>query len=403
MKESMSLKERILRKAGSLMPELVEIRRHIHRHPELAYAEHETAGYISRRLDIMGIEHRTGIAGTGIVGFIRGESQGSGLMVGLRADIDALPVAEAHGAPYRSINEGIMHACGHDAHVAMLLGTAHILNGMRSEFAGTVLLVFQPGEEKAPGGAKLMIESGIFDSFEPDLLIAQHVIPELPTGMIGFHAGPYMASCDEIYITVAGKGGHAARPSEYTDQIYIASELVIALKDTINEISKNQAPAVFGIGRIEGLGATNVIPATVNIACTFRTFDEKWRNQAKQIIRDTAADVASGKGVDIKVNIVEGYPVLVNNEALTLKATELTASLIGKERTCDMPVRMSSEDFSFFAEKYPSFMFRLGITREGEKIRQAHTSEFDIDESAMTTGTAVMSWLALNFMVPEQG
>lgn len=399
----MSLKERILREAASLMPELVEIRRHIHRHPELAYTEHETARYISSRLDVMGIEHRTGVAGTGIVGFIRGELPGRGLTVGLRADIDALPVTEARGAPYRSLNEGIMHACGHDAHVAMLLGTAEILNGMRSEFAGLVLLVFQPGEEKAPGGARLMIETGIFDSFMPDIFIAQHVIPELPSGTIGFHAGPYMASCDEIYITVAGQGGHAARPAEYTDQIYIASELVIALKDSINELSRSKAPTVFGVGRITGLGATNVIPATVDIACTFRTFDEEWRNQAKQVIRNVAADVASRKGVNITANIVEGYPVLVNNEALTHKATALAASLIGKDRVCDMPVRMSSEDFSFFAEKYPSFMFRLGVTREGEKIRQAHTSGFDIDETAMATGTAVISWLALNLIVPGQG
>jgi len=399
----MPLKERILREAASMMPELVEIRRYIHRHPELAYAEHETARYISSRLEMMGIEHRTGVAGTGIVGFIRGELPARGLTVGLRADMDALPVTEAQGAPYRSLNEGIMHACGHDAHIAMLLGTAEILNSMRSDFAGTVLLVFQPGEEKAPGGARLMIETGIFDSFLPDIFIAQHVVPDLPSGTIGFHAGPYMASCDEIYITVAGQGGHAARPAEYTDQIYIASELVIALKDSINELSSSKAPTVLGIGRITGLGATNVIPATVDIACTFRTFDEEWRNQAKQVIRNVAADVASRKGVNITANIVEGYPVLVNNEALTYKATFLTASLIGKDRVFDMPVRMSSEDFSFFAEKYPSFMFRLGVTREGEMIKQAHTSGFDIDETAMATGTAVMSWLALNLIVPGQG
>jgi amidohydrolase len=403
MKESMSLKERILREAEALTPEIIEIRRHIHRHPELSYAEHETARYISRRLEMLGIEHRTGVAGTGVVGFIRGEAPGNGLTVGLRADMDALPIMEATGTPYRSVNEGIMHACGHDAHVAMLLGTAAILNGMRSEFAGTVLLVFQPGEEKAPGGARLMIGSGIFDSLSPDLFIAQHVVPDLPSGTIGFHSGPYMASCDEIYITVAGQGGHAARPAEYTDQVYIASELVIALKDTINETSRDKAPTVFGIGRITGLGATNVIPATVDIACTFRTFDEDWRNEAKQVMRNTAAKVAESRGVTIKVSIVEGYPVLVNDEALTSKARTLTEYLVGKDRVADMPVRMSSEDFSFFAEKYPSFMFRLGITRQGEKIRQAHTSEFDIDESAMTAGTAAMSWLAQNLIMIRRG
>lgn len=403
MKEIMPLKEHVLREAELLLPDLVEIRRHIHRHPELAFAEYETAAYISRHLDIMGIKHHTGIAGTGIVGFIRGETPGKGLTVGLRADMDALPLKEAPGTPYRSINVGIMHACGHDAHVAMLLGTAGILNGMRDAFAGTVLLVFQPGEEKAPGGARLMIESGIFDNYEPDIFIAQHVIPDLPSGKIGFHAGSYMASCDEIYITITGQGGHAARPSEYTDQVYIASKLVITLKDYINEISKNKKPTVLGLGRIEAPGATNVIPATVDISGTLRTFDEEWRNRAKKIIHNIASDVASENGVDIKVNIVEGYPVLVNNEALTHKATGLTVALIGKNRVCDMPVRMSSEDFSFFAENYPSCMFRLGITRQGEKVRQAHTSGFDIDEPAMATGTAVMSWLALNLMVPPVG
>jgi amidohydrolase len=394
----MLIKERILHEAGSLLPDLVKIRRHIHQHPELSYSEYETAAYICRQLDSMGIEYHSGVAGTGLVGFIRGEVTGRGLTVGLRADMDALPITEKHGAEYRSIKEGVMHACGHDAHVAMLLGTAGILNGMRKEFPGTVLLVFQPAEEKAPGGARLMIETGIFDSFKPDLFIAQHVIPDLPSAKVGFCAGPYLASCDEIYITVTGRGGHAARPSEYTDQIYIASELVITLKDTINELSKNKAPTVLGIGKITGPGATNVIPETVEIACTFRTFDEEWRNGAKEIIRMRAADVAHRRGVNIKVNIVEGYPVLVNDETLTLKATELTRSLIGADNVHGVPVRMSSEDFSFFAEKYPSFLFRLGITREGEKIRQAHTPEFDIDETAMSTGTAVMTWLALNLM-----
>ncbi len=310
----MLLKDEITGKAQALLPELIEIRRHIHRHPELSYAEHETAAYIIGRLGALGIEYRSGVAGTGIVGFIRGEAPGRGLTVGLRADMDALPLTEATGAEYSSVNKGIMHACGHDAHVAMLLGAGEILNSMRSTFAGTVLLVFQPGEEKAPGGARLMLETGIFDSFSPDIFIAQHLLPDLPAATVGFHPGPYMASCDEIYITVKGKGGHAAQPSQYTDQIYIASELVVALKERVARAGSKEAPTVLGIGRITGMGATNVIPDTVEISGTFRTFDEKWRKAAAGLIRETAREIASLRGVEIIVDIVEGYPVLVNDE-----------------------------------------------------------------------------------------
>jgi len=394
----MSLKERILREAETLLPEIIEIRRHIHQHPELSYAEYETAAFISGRLDSMAIEHRTGIAGTGIVGFIRGEAPGTGLTIGLRADMDALPVTEAPGAEYRSKNEGVMHACGHDAHVAMLLGAAAIIKNLRKEFAGTVLLVFQPGEEKAPGGAGMMIGTGIFRNYNPDMFIAQHVLADIPSGSVGFHAGPYLASCDEIYITVAGKGGHAAQPSQYTDQIYIASELVISLKDTVAAQSKGKAATILGIGKITGMGATNVIPEKVEIACTLRTFDERWREEAKELIRKTASDLAGKRGVRIDVNIVKGYPVLVNNEALTERALKLSRQLLGGEKVTEVPERMSSEDFSFFAEKYPSFMFRLGITPEGETMRPAHTPAFDLDESSMANGTATMTWLALNLI-----
>jgi amidohydrolase len=312
--------------------------------------------------------------------------------------MDALPIIEAPGSEYRSRNEGVMHACGHDAHIAMLLGAAGILHGLRSEFAGTVLLVFQPGEEKAPGGARIMIETGIFDNYNPDIFIAQHVQPDFPSGTLGFHAGAYMASCDEIYITVKGIGGHAAQPSQYTDQIYIASELVIALKDTITEQSKGKAATILGIGKITGMGATNVIPEKVEIACTLRTFDEQWRQNAKEIIRMTASDVARRRGVSIDANIVEGYPVLINNEALTIRAMELSRTLVGDTMVKVMPARMSSEDFSFFAERYPSFLFRLGTTPAGEKMKPAHTPYFDLDESSMSTGTAAMAWLALNLI-----
>lgn len=392
----------ILREAEALLPEIVRIRRHIHQHPELSYEEHDTATIISDELTAMGIEHVMQVAGTGIIGIIRGEASGRGLTAGLRADMDALPVRENDGPGYISLNEGVMHACGHDAHIAMLLGAAVIINSLRNEFAGTVLLVFQPGEEKAPGGAKLITTSGILDRYAPDIFIAQHVAPELESGMLGFCPGPAMASCDEIYITITGRGGHAARPSEYTDQIRIASELVIALKDAITTASAIKAPSVLGIGRITGLGATNVIPEKVEIAGTFRTFSEEWRQEAKSMINDIAAALASEKGVTIDVNIVEGYPVLVNNEKLTATAASLSEMLLGQQRVTAIPARMGSEDFSFFAERYPSLLYRLGVTRKGDAVRQLHTASFDLDESAMATGTATMAWLALNLISIQQ-
>jgi len=392
------LKRRVIAGAEALLPELVRLRRQIHMHPELSYSEYETAALVSTKLKELGIEHETGIAGTGIVGVIRGEISPEKITVGLRADMDALPVTESPGAEYRSLYEGVMHACGHDAHTAMLLGTATLLQDMRSELQGSVLLVFQPGEEKAPGGARLMIESGIFDRYKPDMFMALHVLPDLPTGTVGYHPGPYMASCDEIYLTVKGKGGHAAQPSQYTDQVYIASQLVITLKDTVMKLSSIKTPVILGVGRITGMGATNVIPETVEIACTFRTFNEQLRVSAKKIIRDTSSMIAERYGVTIDVNILEGYPVLVNDQTLTEKASELSKMLLGTDRVIEMPERMSSEDFSFFSERYPATLFRIGITPAGNPVKLLHTPAFDLDEKAMATGVANMTWLTLNLL-----
>jgi hippurate hydrolase len=392
------LKKKIIAGAEALLPELVSIRRHIHMHPELSYAEHGTAAFVSRKLEDLGIEHETGVVGTGIVGIIRGQKVSGGLTLALRADMDALPILENKGPEYRSLNDGVMHACGHDAHTAILLGTASMLQDMRSDLAGNVLLVFQPGEEKAPGGARLMLETGIFEKYKPDMFVALHVLPDLPTGTVGYHTGPYMASCDEIYITVRGKGGHAAQPSQYTDQIYIASELVISLKDTVRKMSEDFGPALLGIGRISGMGATNVIPETVEIDCTFRAFDEDLRRRAKEMIRTVASSVALKYGVTVDPRIVEGYPVLVNDPELVGKARELSIALLGAGHVRDMPTRMSSEDFSFFSERYPSFLFRIGVTPEGQPVKLLHTPAADIDEEAMITGVANMTWLTLNLI-----
>jgi len=366
--------------------------------PELAYEEFKTSEFICSFLDDNSIPYHKGIAGTGIVAEIQGNRQGK-FTIGLRAEMDALPITELNSTIYTSLNNGVMHACGHDAHMAMLMGTALILNSLKDNFGGKIILIFQPGEELAPGGAKLMLESGIFNELKPDIVLAQHVLPELETGKVGYRAGRYMASSDEIYITVKGKGGHAALPGLSTDQIYIASSLIVRLKDAIAKAKEeNKIPTVLGIGRIRGDGATNVIPETVEIAGTFRTFDEKWRAEAKKLIKEISASVANEFKVSVDVNIVHGYPVLFNNEQLAEKAVKLSSELLGGERIELFDLRMSSEDFAFFTEAFPSLYFRVGIKRKGDNMRMLHTPVFDIDEEGLSTGVANMTWLAVNFM-----
>jgi len=393
-----NLKEQILKRSADLSNELIALRRHFHMHPELSYNEYETASFICDYLEKLGIEFRKGIAGTGIIGTIKGKLKGA-KTIGIRADMDALPVREENDVVYASQNPGKMHACGHDAHMAMLLGVARLMKDMEESFGGTILLIFQPGEELAPGGASLMIESGAFNNPKPDIVLAQHVLPELETGKVGYKSGRYMASCDEIYITVKGKGGHAALPGLTTDQIYIASHLIIRLKDGISKKqTENKIPTVLGIGKISGEGATNVIPEKVEIAGTFRTFDEKWREEAKRLISEISANTAKEFHVSITVNIVKGYPVLVNDEKLTESAIKLSSELLGKENVELFDIRMGSEDFAFFTEVFPSLYLRVGIKKKDDKMRMLHASRFDIDEDGMKTGVANMSWLAFNFL-----
>ncbi len=392
------LKEIILANSASLLNELSDLRRHFHMNPELSFEEYETAGFICSRLDEYGIRYRKGITGTGIIAEIKGSHEAN-RVIALRTEMDALPVSEKNEVPYKSKITGRMHACGHDAHMAMLLVTAKMLNSLKDEFGGTILLIFQPGEELSPGGARLMIESGALNDPAPDIVIAQHVLPELATGKVGYKAGMYMASSDEIYITVTGTGGHAALPHLVTDQVYIASKLVVTLKDEINSIKDdNKIPTVLGIGKITGDGATNVIPEMVEISGTFRTFDEDWRKEAKKIIRRIAKEVADENKVSIEVRFAEGYPVLVNDRDLTREALKLSKELLGNDNVETFDLRMSSEDFAFFTAAFPSLYYRVGIRKEGENIRMLHSSDFDIDENGMITGVANMSWLAINFL-----
>ncbi len=394
------IKEIILSKADDLHKEVISLRRHFHRYPELSYEETETSAFISKWLSENNIPFRDKIAGTGLIAEIKGKGNGK-KVVAVRAEMDALPVMERNNTDYTSLHPGKMHACGHDAHMAILMGTALLLKSINSLFGGTLLLIFQPGEEKSPGGAKLMIESGELNNPKPDIIIATHNLPELGSGKTGYRSGSYMASCDEIYITVSGKGGHAALPGLTTDQIYIASKLVVRLREKMAEmIAARGIPTVLGIGKITGYGATNVIPETVEIAGTFRTFDENWRVEGLTSLKNIAAETASEYGIRIEVRIEEGYPVLINNEYLTDKAVRLSEELLGKENVKMFETRMSSDDFSFYSSVAPTLYFRTGMgktTSDGE-LRKLHTPDFDIDEEGLRTGVANMSWLVLNFL-----
>jgi len=393
------IKKDILVKSADLKEEVIQLRRHFHMRPELSYEESDTSSYICSWLQKNGIRFRKGIAGTGIIGMIEGKAKGNRVLA-IRAEMDALPISERNKTEYSSLNPGKMHACGHDAHMAMLMGTAKLLNSFREQFGGTILLIFQPGEEKSPGGARLVIESGELNNPKPDIIIAQHILPELETGKVGYKAGRYMASCDEIYITVTGKGGHAALPGLTTDQIYIASNLVIRLK---NRMSEQQAvrkiPTVLGIGRISGEGATNIIPENVFISGTFRTFDENWRSEGLALVRQISAETEKEYGVKIDVNIAEGYPVLFNDEILTAKAIEFSTQLLGKDKIETYDIRMSSDDFSFYSALAPSLYYRVGIMKKGTEMLKLHTSDFDIDEDGLLTGVENLSWLVYNFLM----
>jgi len=396
-------KEIILNKSSEFYNEVIKYRRHFHRFPELSFQEENTAEYIRKWLKINNIPYTDYISGTGIVAEIKGEGkEKTERIIAVRAEMDALPVSEKNQTDYTSTNTGVMHACGHDAHMAILMGSALILKSIATNFGGTAMLIFQPGEEKSPGGAKLMIDSGFFEKRKPDIIIATHNLPELKAGRIGYKPGRYMASCDEIYITVKGKGGHAALPGLTTDQILIASKLVVRLKEEINSTSASlKIPTVLGIGKISGAGATNVIPETVEIAGTFRTFDENWRKHGLILVNRISSDTAAEYGVEINVRIAEGYPVLINDEELTQKAARLSEELVGRENVEFFDTRMSSDDFSFYSSIAPALYYRTGMSSnkpDGE-VRKLHTPEFDIDETGLYTGVANMSWLIYNFLI----
>ncbi len=392
----MTLNKQIIHLSEAFYDEIVSIRRHIHKHPELSFQEFETSKFIQEKLDEYGIPYKSGYVKTGIVARIDGEKPGK--TVALRADMDALPIQEQSSARYCSLNKGVMHACGHDVHIACLLGTAKLLRSLQDQFEGTVLLLFQPAEEKTPGGAKLMLEEGIFEGQQPDAMVALHVFPDEPAGKTGFRPGIYMASGDEIYFTVKGRGGHAALRHKIIDTVLTAARIITSLQGVITRNTPPNIPTVLSFGKVEANGSTNIIPDEVNVAGTFRTIDEGWRSEAKKLIRKTACSVAEEMGAQCEINIEHGYPMLYNDEQVTATARQAASEILGEQNIFELDIRMTCEDFAYYAQHYPATFFRLGVKPAGKEPLALHTPYFDIDEAALKTGTQTMCAIAIKLL-----
>jgi hippurate hydrolase len=377
---------------------VIDCYHHLHAYPELSFQEFETSQYIQKELVSMNIPFRANIGGTGIIGEIEGRNPKK-KVIALRADMDALPICEAVDSSFKSLNDNVMHACGHDAHTACLLGAAKILNELKQEFEGTVLLIFQPGEEKAPGGARLMLEDGVFDEIEPELIIAQHVSVDYPTGTLGFLSGMIMASADEIHVKIHGKGGHGALPHLVNDTVLAASQCIVSLQQVRSRLCNPLTPMVLTFGRLIADGATNVIPSLVTFSGTMRTVDEKWREEAKNHICRIIKDTCTANGCTAEVTIPDGYPCVINDENTTFNAQQFAAEWLGEENIRTLEMRMTSEDFGFFTQKYPCTFYRFGVKSEiNADTGGLHSPNFRIDENALVTGTGGMAWLAWNFM-----
>jgi amidohydrolase len=387
--------DKIKRLSSMMHPQVIAYRRHLHAHPELSFHEFKTQEYVETCLDRLGIKDRQRMAGTGVVALIKGKNPDK-RTVALRADMDALPILEANQVDYRSTVDGVMHACGHDVHTASLLGVAGILQQLKDEFEGTVKLIFQPGEEKLPGGASLMIREGVLSNPAPASVIGQHVMPQIPAGKIGFRKGLYMASTDEIYVTVRGKGGHGAMPHLVVDPVMITAQLLVALQQVVSRFAKPSVPTVLSFGKVIANGATNVIPDSVYLEGTFRTLDEEWRDEAHRRMTKLANELAESMGGSCEFDIKRGYPFLINDEALTDRTRNWAIEYVGSENVEDLEIWMAAEDFAFYSQQAPSCFYRLGVRNESRGIvSSVHTNTFDADESALETGMGLMAWLAV--------
>lgn len=384
--------EKIKALAKQYAPEFIDIRHHLHAHPELSYQEYETSNFVQDKLFELGIPFDIK-ATTGVIGLIKGRNPNSRI-IALRADMDALPIQEENDIPYKSTNDGVMHACGHDVHTTCLLGAAKILNELRNEWEGTIKLIFQPGEEKNPGGASLLIKEGVLDNPAPSCIFGLHVHPGLAVGKMSFRAGKVMASADELYITIKGKGGHAASPHLCIDPILIASHLIIALQQVVSRNNDPHNPTVLSITSFKGGETTNIIPNEVKLKGTFRAMDETWRFKAHDLIRKMATDLVHSMGGEIDLLIDVGYPSVYNNEALNEITKEKATAFIGEANVEETEKRMGAEDFGYYSQQIPGCFFRLGVMNKEKGITSGvHTPTFNIDESAIEIGMGMMAWL----------
>lgn len=391
----MSLLEKIKSLSQAYSSQVVEYRRYLHANPELSYQEFNTVKYVDEKLRSFGVDKIESLATTGLVAEVKGKNPNK-KTIALRADMDALPIVEANNVPYKSKNVGVMHACGHDVHTSSLLGTAKILNEVKDQFEGTVRFLFQPGEEKNPGGASYMIRDGALENPRPAGIIGQHVFPLLPAGKIGFREGMYMASADEIYLRVIGKGGHGAAPDLTIDPIVIASHIIIALQQIISRNASPKQPTVLTFGNIIGKGATNIIPDEVNIAGTFRAMNEVWRESGLEKIKKMAESIAEGMGGRCEVDISRGYPYLENNPELTRRLKLAAEEYVGKENVYDIDITLGAEDFAYYSQIIPASFYRLGTSNVEKGIKSyVHTPTFDIDEDALKIGPGLMAWMAV--------
>jgi len=388
------IKEQIQQLSKDIFNDVVANRRHLHSHPELSFHEFETSAFIGRKLDELGLQYQK-MADNGLVALIKGEKP-SDKVIALRADMDALPITEVNEVSYKSQNVGVMHACGHDAHTSSLLGTAKILTDLKSQFGGTVKLIFQPAEEKLPGGASLMIKEGVLENPKPQAVIGQHVMPLIDAGKVGFRAGKYMASTDEIYVTVHGKGGHGAQPQQNIDPVIITAHILTALQTIVARFADPKSPSVLSFGKVIANGATNVIPNEVYLEGTFRTMDEKWRGEAHIKMKKMAEGIAESMGGSCDFNIMRGYPFLINEEKLTASARGFAEDYLGKENVLDLDIWMAAEDFAYYSQVADSCFYRLGTRNESRGITSSvHTPTFDVEEDAFKISTGLMAYMAV--------
>ena len=385
--------QHIEKRSTELFTKINDFREHLHQNPELSYVEYNTMTFVSEKLGELGIPHEKGVGKTGVVGIIRASHHSTDQpCIALRADLDALPIQEETNQPYSSKIPGVMHACGHDVHTSILLGVAEILNEIKEDLPQPIKLIFQPGEEKNPGGASIMIKDGVLQNPLVQAIYALHVFPDLEVGQLGFREGLYMASCDEIYISINGKGGHGATPHRCIDPIFIGAQVVVNLQSVVSRHCDPTIPCVLSIGHFEALGATNVIPSKALLKGTFRTMNEEWRAKALNLIVQEVQQIALAHGGTANVEISKGYPYLDNDPTLTQNLKKASLALFDSEKIFDLPIRMTSEDFSFYAQEVPACFFRIGVAKtDGSTQYGVHHPQFDIDKQSIIHGMRALS------------